>query len=1548
MAKNDFFRAKYLLLISVFLVAFMSTFMSMMPSFEAAVWKSCCAPGGGCDKTWCDTIVDGVTTWYCCQSIGGWTTTSCTCCTDSDGGNYPKTAGTCTDTSSHQDSCSGTTLTEYYCSGSSCTSGTQNCDNYDCTTGTSGTCSGSGTATLTFSGTGDDYSCSGTPGYCKVIGSKSCSAVSYTCDSTKSCQTQDCSGVTYKCYRSNSGSWKWGTSAESTETACTDGYDNDCDGKTDCVSGSEDTDCSCGCTPGVCDTTNRKYCLSGRTWSTQDSTEYCSNCAHCIDGSCNCGETILGCPSDCPGVVLSFNKNPQCTNLLVTPTASNVPVSYNGYTINFRSGSCTGSIIGSCQSYNGGCDGPQFSKSAPGTYSYFATIDMNGNGVPTDTGECDQENLVVNTCEGGTTTTTTTTVPPGPFPFPCSIGWGYCEDINGKHYFHCPGETTLHLYECVWPGECNEVTEDCSDTRTCVTNLDPTCSVSGSVLYRKGDYYRCVVRDVADGREAGFCGVRSITCEGYSCDNTKLGTRQTCTGTTYYCCAGLEGEDIVYFWQTSPCSTTCFEGRTSSGPACVDSDGEYRNFCADTYTATEYHCVSNKCTASSDDCRNLDCKSTICSGDGTNQLSSIGDGHTCFIWHATYLGHCSGSGGKTCDGPYVCDATTKCTKKGCGGDIDNRQCFETTSGVFKWLQSNSERYSSASGCSDGIDNDCDGDIDCSDRECCHMEGEDRDWCAPNCLTCTPTNPTVSISPSSQSGTAGSTKTYTATVTNQDSTICSASLFSLTTSCPSGWTCSVYPTGLSPYPGDSSTSTLTVTSSSSASAGDYTVSVTATRGSNSKTGSAIFTVTSITTTTTTTPPSCNNVGPGTPIVRPSSPIASQSFKILCPFDISGVDCGDAKANGNTCDWAGPLFGWEGNNAVFNCPAMPAGSHTATCKAKSGTGSNCCDATTQKSYTIEVCNNNGVCDFGEDCNNCPNDCNVNYATCHSCRLASSDCYSGAWTRYYSNGQTCCCNGDTCGIDDACAWRCSNGNWDCNSGWTDCVTPGGNGCACHTSASKTSCDSSMTGTSNCCGEYLKDIITKSILGRSGYWTTAGIGPDECCPNDNMCVDGGGTCRNNGDPSCVGGASSTTTYQSTTTTIRASTTTTTIPQSTTTTISQSSSSTTTYRSSSSTTTTIPCDSTSYTTCALAYNFGTSSGTKSNMCGAYQYYKVSTPVGQQCDISWDVTQEPAANYDLYAAYPPWITTCPSESNTNCKSSGSAGLSRHCAQSGVSGTSYAMTKKISASGSYGISVTLSNCITPCTCTWSNAGCGVSPCSPTQMKQTSSCVPAGCDPASRCVDPALTSTDQGCGIYCNGVGSLGGACRPNEQCRKTVDSNGCAADQYSCVLDTNCQVSCDGSKKFTLQIYRGWNLISIPCSPINVVNDNCGATNGNFYMYDAETSEWNVDTVGIRNLNKGVAYWFYSDIRCTVNITGSGNVASSDVKLFPATATRAWNYVGSPAEGMSDMNTLMNRCMQCSDSKCSSVEIKWYDSVANAFRDVSSFGPGQGYQVKCID
>jgi len=103
----------------------------------------------------------------------------------------------------------------------------------------------------------------------------------------------------------------------------------------------------------------------------------------------------------------------------------------------------------------------------------------------------------------------------------------------------------------------------------------------------------------------------------------------------------------------------------------------------------------------------------------------------------------------------------------------------------------------------------------------------------NGSACTAANPSISVSPSqSQYVTSGTAVNFTATVTDKDSSGCSAATFNLAAALPSGWAGVWNTTVLSLSPGKSGSATLTVTSPAGTADGSYNVGVSATNASTS--------------------------------------------------------------------------------------------------------------------------------------------------------------------------------------------------------------------------------------------------------------------------------------------------------------------------------------------------------------------------------------------------------------------------------------------------------------------------------------------------------------------------------------------------------------------------------------------------------------------------------------------------------------------------------------------------------------------------------------------
>jgi len=109
------------------------------------------------------------------------------------------------------------------------------------------------------------------------------------------------------------------------------------------------------------------------------------------------------------------------------------------------------------------------------------------------------------------------------------------------------------------------------------------------------------------------------------------------------------------------------------------------------------------------------------------------------------------------------------------------------------------------------------------------------------VPCVEANPTVAISPANPTAQAGNNVNYTVTVTNNDSSVCAAGNFDLSSTLPSSWATPFAATPLNLSPGQAASTTMTKSVPSGTLPGTYAVNAIATRGTNSGTGNANCTV-----------------------------------------------------------------------------------------------------------------------------------------------------------------------------------------------------------------------------------------------------------------------------------------------------------------------------------------------------------------------------------------------------------------------------------------------------------------------------------------------------------------------------------------------------------------------------------------------------------------------------------------------------------------------------------------------------------------------------------
>lgn len=193
-------------------------------------------------------------------------------------------------------------------------------------------------------------------------------------------------------------------------------------------------------------------------------------------------------------------------------------------------------------------------------------------------------------------------------------------------------------------------------------------------------------------------------------------------------------------------------------------------------------------------------------------------------------------------------------------------------------------------------------------------------------TCTLAAPSVSVSPSSQSGAPGTTLPYSVTVTNRNSSACASSTFSLGQTLPSGFAGQFSASGVTLAPGASATSTWSVASSTTVGAGTYSVSA---KASDSMSGTTSSTNASdIVATTDTT-------GPALTITNPASGAAVSGGKLsisATATDASGVQAVEFYVDGSLLvrDTGSPY------TANWNLRKVTKTTHTISVKAIDNVG------------------------------------------------------------------------------------------------------------------------------------------------------------------------------------------------------------------------------------------------------------------------------------------------------------------------------------------------------------------------------------------------------------------------------------------------------------------------------------------------------------------------------------------------------------------------------------------------------------------------------------
>ena len=565
---------------------------------------------------------------------------------------------------------------------------------------------------------------------------------------------------------------------------------------------------------------------------------------------------------------------------------------------------------------------------------------------------------------------------------------------------------------CVPPDQCNS-NADCNDNNPCTTDTcnnpaapDSTCSYTNVVAGTS-----CGVCKACDGsgncvnRPNGYndCGTGCQRCVSGSCQDYN----PACSGTTASCycsadsciaCSSSGCCDATCSAYTCglspnnancPSGQTCQAGCTCSGvdnpPSCsVLSITESSAYAYSPGTTVWYNTLStgsftvNVATSDDKGISKVSFPTTVSVG-GSDTTSPYSwnynwDTTDTYSGTATVTAYDTISQTGTCSFTVTRDVTAPTTTASIAGSYTiTLSCSDNVggSGCDKtyYCTDTTNTCSPSTQYTGGISTSC--------ASCCYVryysidrvsnqESTKSTQFGPTC-GCVRANPSVVISPSPQSASAGSTLTYTVSVTNNDNAACGSSTFGLSvTSCPSGWTCSLSKSSVTVSPGNTDSSTaISITSPSTATAETYTFKVRATNNAESSywgEGSGDYTIPA---------PACSGTlsvsltGSGTCTVTASlaaSNCDSKSWQIR--------DDGNIKCSGTV----------SGGSYSYTCPSwqVNAGAEGTTYTYKLYIGGNLMDS---KSATCSPgCSINNICEvnLGENQANCPDCKTVAYFT------------------------------------------------------------------------------------------------------------------------------------------------------------------------------------------------------------------------------------------------------------------------------------------------------------------------------------------------------------------------------------------------------------------------------------------------------------------------------------------------------------------------------------------------------------------------------------------
>ncbi|GEM_PF-4519667 len=146
----------------------------------------------------------------------------------------------------------------------------------------------------------------------------------------------------------------------------------------------------------------------------------------------------------------------------------------------------------------------------------------------------------------------------------------------------------------------------------------------------------------------------------------------------------------------------------------------------------------------------------------------------------------------------------------------------------------------------------------------------------------------------------------------------------------------------------------------------------------------------------------------------------------------------------------------------------------------------------------------------------------------------------------------------------------------------------------------------------------------------------------------------------------------------------------------------------------------------------------------------------------------------------------------------------------------------------------------------------------------------------------------------------------------------------------------GVTTFQLNIYQGFNFISVPYNDSTVKSTDCVIDN-NIYHWDSVKKEY-TQPAQLSDLKAGLGYWFVSGKNCSITFIGTKSTETNDIGDVPGTLKKGFSHIGGPIESVS----LIDYKGECT---ITSENIYYWNAQTKSYENpINSIEPGKAYWV----